>query len=90
MTINHINFNPVNLGHGWEAEEAWETGGPIVLIKAQSQKKKEVFKSRFDMQKAIFIDPLPIGNVNNATVVRNLVSAVNAAFKKSRDNCLKL
>ena len=81
MTINHINFNPVNLGHGWKAEEAWETGGPIVLIKAQSQKEKKVFKSRFDMQKAIFIDPLPIEKVNNATVVRNLVSEVNAAFK---------
>ena len=82
MTINHIKFSPVNLGYGWKAEEAWETGGPIVLIKAQSQKEKKVFKSRFDMQKAIFIDPLPIEKANNATVVRNLVSAVNAAFKK--------
>ncbi|MEK7296961.1 MAG: hypothetical protein AAB069_03575 [Planctomycetota bacterium] len=83
MTANHINFSPVNLGHGWEADEAWETGGPIVLIKAQSQKGKKIFKSRFDMQKAIFIDPMPIKKANNV-VIRNLVLAVNAAFKKPR------
>lgn len=83
MTVNHINFSPVNLGQGWEADEAWETGGPIVLIKAQSQKGKKIFKSRLDMQKAIFIDPLPIKKTDNA-VVRNLVVAVNAAFKKSQ------
>lgn len=54
-----INLKPVDLGQGWEATSAWVTGGPIVLIQANSPTGQTV-KSRLDVQKSIFIDPLPI------------------------------
>ena len=75
MTAHHINFMPVHLGPGWMATGAWATGGAIVLIEAQSQ-TGQVFKSRLDMHKAMFIDPLPIKASEDD--IRTLVAEVNA------------
>lgn len=71
-----IIIEPVELGQGWEATRAWTTGGPIVLIQANSP-TGQIVKSRLDMQKSMFIDPLPI-EAKKADI-QHLVEAVNAS-----------
>jgi uncharacterized membrane protein YcaP (DUF421 family) len=75
-----ITIEPVALGQGWEATRAWITGGPIVLIQANSP-TGQIVKSRLDMQKLMFIDPLPI-KAKKANV-QHLVQVVNASVDTS-------
>lgn len=74
-----VHFDKVSLGRGITAFEATSAGGPIVLIKGKS--KKSVFKSRFDMQKAMFIDSIPNFKARRGEL-QNLVDAVNKAYKR--------
>ena len=53
-----IEFEPVTLTGDWQATEALSVGGPIILVKGQSV-DGERFSSRFDVQKAMFIDVMP-------------------------------
>lgn len=56
--MQSVELGSVPIGGGMVATHAWITEGPIVLILATSEGGKEE-KSRLDMQKAMFIDPLP-------------------------------
>ena len=80
MATQKIVIEPINLGLGWEATSAWVTGGPVVLIQATSS-TGETVKSRFDMQKSMFIDPLPVKT--KKTDIQHLVEALNAATDTS-------
>ena len=71
-----ITIEPVDLGQGWEATRVWITGGPIVLIQANSP-TGEIVKSRLDMEKSMFIDPLPIKA--KKTDIQHLVQVVSAS-----------
>jgi hypothetical protein len=48
----------VKLGNTWTATGAWTSQGPIVLVKLESG-TGDILKSRFDVHKAAFIDPVP-------------------------------
>jgi hypothetical protein len=75
-----ITIEPVDLGQGWEATRTWRTGGPIVLIQANSP-TGQIVKSRLDMQKSMFIDPLPI-KAKKADI-QHLVQVVSASSDTS-------
>jgi hypothetical protein len=77
-----ITIEPVNLGQGWEATRAWITGGPIVLIQANSP-TGQIVKSRLDMQKSMFIDPLPI-KAKKADI-QHLVQVVSASTTSANE-----
>lgn len=83
MAAKKIEIKPINLGLGWEATDAWVTGGPVILIQATSSTGTTV-KSRFDMQKSMFIDPLPEGVETKKEDLQHLVKALNAAADISR------
>ncbi len=80
MATQRIVIGPVELGLGWEATRAWVTGGPVVLIQANSP-TGQIVKSRFDMQKSMFIDPMPV-EAKKADI-EHLVEALNAAADPS-------
>jgi hypothetical protein len=76
MAVQILAIKPITLGPGWKATRAWLTGGPVVLIQAKSR-TGQIVKSRFDMQKSMFIDPLPM-KMEEANI-QHLVEALNAA-----------
>jgi hypothetical protein len=51
-------FN-IEVDGDYTATGAWESEGPICLVRFQSKDGK-VFRSRFDVQKEIFIDPFSV------------------------------
>ena len=63
-----LQLGSIDLGGGLKALQAWAVGGPIVLVSTvgSSGEKKN---SRLDIDKAMFIDPLP-GKPTPAGVVR--------------------
>jgi hypothetical protein len=75
-----IIIEPVDLGQGWEATRVWITGGPIVLIQANSP-TGQIVKSRLDMQKSMFIDPWPIKAKEED--IQHLVEVVSASAEPS-------
>jgi hypothetical protein len=80
MSTEHIEFEPVTLSPGWEASDAWVPGGPIVLIHAQSA-QGDAARSRFDVHKAMFIDPMPFEVTPEGT--RELAGTVIAARRST-------
>ena len=74
-----IEFDPVTLTGDWQATEALSVGGPIILVKGRSVDGKQ-FSSRFDVQKAMFIDVMPFRAPKAGA--QNLVEALNVSVKE--------
>lgn len=67
----------VKLGNTWTATGAWTSQGPIVLVKLESG-AGDVLKSRFDVHKATFIDPIPeTGGSGNPELARSIAALSN-------------
>jgi len=77
--VDVIEFDPVTLTEDWQATEALSVGGPIILIKGQSIDGKQ-FSSRFDVQKAMFIDVMPFRAPKTGAM--DLVDALNVSVKE--------
>ncbi|MEY4427723.1 MAG: hypothetical protein RLZZ182_412 [Pseudomonadota bacterium] len=59
MTTREFSFWPVSIGGGMSVSRAWvQDQSPIALVQVVSKTGVES-KSRLDLQKAMFIDPLP-------------------------------
>lgn len=71
----NLELGSIDIGSGVFATRVWLSDGPIVLIATRS-KTGEVKNSRFDLQKAMFIDPLPGERMESG--VRAVVKAVRA------------
>ena len=52
-----IHLDSIDLGDGVLATEAWLSESPFVLV--QTSTRAGQLKSRLDLQKRMFIDPLP-------------------------------
>ena len=72
--MQHVQLGSIDIGGGVVATQAWVSDdGPIVLI-ATRARSGALQNSRLDLQKGMFIDPLP-GNRTQEDVTR-LVSSV--------------
>lgn len=67
-----IQLGRIDIGGGVVATQAWLASGPIVLIATTVNGQQQ--KSRLDVQKAMFIDPLP--GTRSANGVNDVVKAV--------------
>jgi len=54
-----VKLNEIDIGSGVFATSAWLLDGPIALISTKTDQGSETLKSRLDLQKGMFIDPLP-------------------------------
>lgn len=81
MSAHKMHLEPVDLGSGLVATDAWIAEGPIVLIETTTNDGVHV-KSRLDLQKVMFIDPLP--GERSASSIHTLVNAVVAATRQFR------
>ena len=52
-----IHLGSIDLGDGVLATEAWLSDSPFVLVQTRTGDRQ--LKSRLDLQKRMFIDPLP-------------------------------
>jgi hypothetical protein len=71
-----LQLGSIDLGGGVTAVSVWLTDGPIVLISTRNQNGAER-NSRLDLQKGMFIDPLP--GDPTADGVTRVVRGVRAA-----------
>lgn len=79
--MENVHLRSIDIGGGLVATDAWfSEGGPIVLIGTRNPGQVER-KSRLDLQKAMFIDPLP--GARSVEGVRQVVEAVKAAGSRS-------
>lgn len=68
-----IQLGRIDIGGGVVATQAWlSNGGPIVLIATTTNGHQQ--NSRLDVQKAMFIDPLP--GARSVSGVNDVVKAV--------------
>lgn len=77
MSAHKLHLEGVDIGGGVIATDAWVSGSPIVLIETMMKgnpDRKSRIKSRLDLQKQMFIDPLP--GDRTATGIGALVKAV--------------
>lgn len=58
MPVEKFSLDPVDIGSGLVATDVWMTSSPIVLVETRATNGSEL-KSRLDLQKRMFIDPLP-------------------------------
>ncbi|MBK6854882.1 MAG: hypothetical protein IPG93_25740 [Burkholderiales bacterium] len=77
MDVLTLDLNSIDIGSGVVAEQAWILEGPIVLIGTVAGASGHHLKSRFDVQKGMFIDPLP--GVRLQSGLTELASVVMAA-----------
>jgi hypothetical protein len=78
MDLLQLDLNSIDIGSGVVAEQAWILEGPIVLIGTTvAGASGHHLKSRFDVQKGMFIDPLP--GVRLQSGLTELASVVMAA-----------
>lgn len=78
MTTQKMHIKPVDVGSGVIATDFWLTDSAIVLIEAKA--KGNPVKSRLDLQKRMFIDPIP--GARDYDGVLSLVRAVVAARER--------
>jgi len=72
-----LTFPAVSIGNGWKVTKAWITGSPIALVVLYAA--AETKKSRLDLQKEMFIDPLPSELEPNKDSIHKVVAAITAA-----------
>ena len=84
MSFVQLHIEPVDIGGGLLATGAWVSRSPIVLIETKRRADGSQQKSRLDLQKSMFIDPLPGERTNDG--MRALVqSVVDAKAENSPD-----
>jgi hypothetical protein len=76
-----LSLPRVELGKNFFATKVWVGDGPIVLVSTLNSGGVER-SSRLDMQKSMFIDPLP--HSPSAETVSRLIAAVRVAQKARR------
>lgn len=77
MAYREFRLEPVDIGGGFMATNVWISTGPIVLVGTINRLEGLEVKSRLDLQKRVFIDPLPGERSEHG--ILDLVSSVVSA-----------
>lgn len=78
MIHHKYQLNRVDIGGGLWAVGAWVGPGPIVLIKTVDKVKGAETNSRLDLQKRVFIDPLP-GERSSEGILHLIQSVISSS-----------
>lgn len=74
MSIRTYTLNNLDIGGGLHATAVQVTDGPIVLVDVRLSQRSPTQRSRLDLHKRMFIDPLP--GQRNAAAVQELAQVV--------------
>ena len=81
MPVEKFSLDPVDIGSGLVATDVWMTSSPIVLVETRATNGSEL-KSRLDLQKRMFIDPLPGERDRDGLLRRDHRSADRARLER--------